>query len=52
MTLHSKPSGQEEVRVLSKAFSETVSPDRAIAYGVDKVIELIRVDQAGDAGIN
>lgn len=47
VTLDSKTSGQKEVRVLSKAFSETVAPDQVIAYGVDKAIELIRIDQAG-----
>jgi hypothetical protein len=49
VTLDSKTSGQKEVRVLSKAFSETVAPDQVIAYGVDKAIELIRIDQV-DAG--
>ena len=44
VTLDSKASGQKEVRVLSKAFSETVAPDQVIAYGVDKAIELIRID--------
>lgn len=47
VTLDSKTSGQKEVRVLSKAFSETVAPDQVIAYGVDKAIELIRIDQTG-----
>lgn len=47
VTLDSKTSGQKEVRILSKAFSETVAPDQVIAYGVDKAIELIRIDQAG-----
>ena len=47
VTLDSKTSGQKEVRVLSKAFSETVAPDQVIAYGVDKAIELIRIDQPG-----
>ena len=47
VTLGSKTSGQKEVRVLSKAFSETVAPDQVIAYGVDKAIELIRIDQTG-----
>ena len=47
VTLDSKTSGQKEVRVLSKAFSETVAPDQVITYGVDKAIELIRIDQAG-----
>jgi hypothetical protein len=47
VTLDSKASGQKEVRILSKAFSETVAPDQVIAYGVDKAIELIRIDQAG-----
>jgi hypothetical protein len=47
VTLDSKISGQKEIRVLSKAFSETVAPDQVIAYGVDKAIELIRIDQTG-----
>ncbi len=47
VTLDSKAAGQKEVRVLSKAFSETVAPDQVIAYGVDKAIELIRIDQVG-----
>jgi hypothetical protein len=47
VTLDSKASGKKEVRVLSKAFSETVAPDQVIAYGVDKAIELIRIDKAG-----
>ena len=47
VTLDSKTSGQKEVRILSKAFSETVAPDQVITYGVDKAIELIRIDQAG-----
>lgn len=46
VTLDSKASGQKEVRILSKAFTETVAPDQVIAYGVDKAIELIRIDQA------
>ena len=45
--LDSKSLGQKEVRVMSKAFSETVAPDQVIAYGVDKAIELIRIDRAG-----
>ena len=49
VTLDSKASGQKEVRILSKAFSEAVAPDQVIAYGVDKAIELIRIDQAGTA---
>ena len=49
VTLDSKTSGQKEVRVLSKAFSETIAPDQVIAYGVDKAIELIRIDQAVNA---
>jgi hypothetical protein len=40
-------TGQKEARVLSKAFSETVAPDQVIAHGVDKAIELIRIDQTG-----
>ena len=43
MTLDSKAAGQKEVRIMSKAFSETVAPDQVIAYGVDKAIELIRI---------
>ena len=43
MTLDSKAAGQKEVRILAKAFSETVLPDQVIAYGVDKAIELIRI---------
>ncbi len=39
---------RKEVRILSKAFSETVAPDQVIAYGVDKAIELIGIDQAED----
>ena len=51
VTLDSKAGGRKEVRILSKAFSETVAPDQVIAYGVDKAIELIRIDQAAaDAG--
>jgi hypothetical protein len=44
VTLDSKASGRKEVRILSKAFSETVAPDQVIAYAVDKAIELIRID--------
>lgn len=47
VTLDSKAAGQNEVRIMSKAFSETVAPDQVIAFGVDKAIELIRIDQAG-----
>ena len=43
VTLDSQAAGQKEVRILSKAFSETVAPDQVIAYGVDKAIELIRI---------
>jgi hypothetical protein len=51
VTLDSKAVGRKEVRILSKAFSEKVAPDQVIAYGVDKAIELIRIDQASaDAG--
>lgn len=51
MTLDSRAVGRKEVRILLKAFSETVAPDQVIAYGVDKAIELIRIDQAAaDAG--
>ena len=50
VTLDSQAAGQKEVRILSKAFSETVAPDQVIAYGVDKAIELIRIAQAVDAG--
>lgn len=46
VTLDSKAAGQKEIRVLSKAFSETVAPDQVIAYGVDKAIELIRIGKA------
>ena len=48
VTLDSKTSGQKEVRILSKAFSETVAPDQVVTYGVDKAIELIRIGQAED----
>lgn len=44
--LDSQATGQKEVRVLSKVFSETVAPDQVIAFGVDKAIELIRIGQA------
>jgi uncharacterized protein YpmB len=47
VTLDSKATERREVRILSRAFSETVAPDQVIAYGVDKAIELIRIDQAG-----
>ena len=47
VTLDLKAAGQKEVRILSKAFSETVAPDQVVAFGVDKAIELIRIDQAG-----
>jgi len=50
VALDSKATGQKEVRILSKAFSEIVAPDQVIGFGVDKAIELIRVDQAADAG--
>ena len=50
VTLDSKAAGQKEVRIMSKAFSETVAPDQVIAFGVDKAIELIRIAQAADAG--
>ena len=43
VTMDSRAAGQNEVRVLSKAMSETVAPDQVIAYGVDKAIELIRI---------
>ena len=43
VTLDSKAGGQKEVRIMSKAFSETVAPDQVIAYAVDKAIELIRI---------
>jgi len=42
-TLHSKTSSQKEVRILSKAFSETFAPEQVIAFAVDKAIELIRI---------
>jgi len=45
VTLDSKTAGKKEVRILSRAFSETVAPDQVIAFGVDKAIELIRIDQ-------
>jgi hypothetical protein len=48
VTLDSKAAGQKEVRIMSKAFSETVAPDQAIAFGVDKAIELIRIGQAAE----
>ena len=50
VTLDSKAAGLKEVRILSKALSETVAPDQVIVYGVDKAIELIRIAQAADAG--
>ena len=43
VTLDSQAAGKKEVRILSKAFSETVAPDQVIAFGVDKAIELIRI---------
>jgi hypothetical protein len=48
VTLDSKAAGQKEVRIMSKAFSETVAPDQVIAFGVDKAIELIRIGQAAE----
>jgi len=51
VTLDSKTSGQKEIRVLSKSFSETVAHDQVIAYGVDKAIELIRIIQAGAGAV-
>lgn len=50
VTLDSKSAGQKEVRILSRAFSETVASDQVIAYGVGKAIELIRIDQIVEAG--
>ena len=50
VTLDSQAAGKKEVRILSKAFSETVAPDQVIAFGVDKAIELIRITQSADAG--
>lgn len=50
VTLDSQAAGQKEVRILSKAFSQTVAPDQVIVSGVDKAIELIRIAQAADAG--
>lgn len=47
VTLDSKAAGRKEIRILSKVFSETVAPDQVVTYGVDKAIELIRIDQAG-----
>jgi len=47
VTLDSKAAGRKEIRILSKAFSETVAPDQVIVFAVDKAIELIRIDQAG-----
>jgi len=44
VTLESKAAGRKEVRILSKAVSETVAPDQVIAYAIDKAIELIRID--------
>lgn len=44
VTLDSKTAGRKEIRILSKAFSETVAPDQVIAYAVDKAIDLIRID--------
>lgn len=48
VTLDSKAAGQKEVRIMLKAFSETVAPDQVIAFGVNKAIELIRIDQAAE----
>ena len=48
VTVNSKATGQKEVRILSKAFSETVAPDQVIAFGVEKAIELIRINQAAE----
>ena len=50
VTLDSKAARQKEVRILSKAFTETVAPDQVIAFAVDKAIELIRIAPDGDAG--
>ena len=50
VTLESKDARQKEVRILSKAFTETVAPDQVIAFAVDKAIELIRIAPDGDAG--
>ena len=50
VTLDSQAAGKTEVRILSKAFSQTVAPDQVIVSGVDKAIELIRIAQAADAG--
>jgi len=43
VTVDSKATAQKDVRIMSKAFSETVAPDQVIAYGVEKAIELIRI---------
>ncbi len=50
VTLESQAAGKKEVRVLSKAFSETVAPDQVIAFAVDKATEFIRIDQVAEAG--
>lgn len=44
VTLDSKTAGRKEIRILSKAISDTVAPEQVIAYAVDKAIELIRID--------
>mgnify|MGYP001411207020 FL=1 len=44
VTLDSKAAGRKEIRILSKAISDTVAPEQVIAYAVDKAIELIRID--------
>jgi len=45
VTLNSKAAGKKGVRILSKAFSETVAPDQVIIFGVGKAIEQIRIDK-------
>ena len=49
VTLDSKGAAQKEVRISSKAFSETVAPDQMISFGVDKAIELIRIGEGAEA---
>jgi hypothetical protein len=49
--LDSKAAGRKEVRILSKAFSETVAPDQVIAYALDRAIELIRIGEISEVEI-
>lgn len=51
VTLDSQAAGQKEVRILSKAFSETVAPDQVIVFGIDRALDLVRIaPPAADAG--